>query len=499
MKAKNLLYLILFININSIGFAQNVVLDSSFGNTGIVEIPNFSEIDKMTVCDDGKIICLGYHIENSISGIYHLVLAKYNTDGTLDSGFGSNGFINTSIDYSEIPYALLVQSDEKILIAGSIYGSGEISFIVRYHSDGSLDNTFGINGVRKINYLRSISSLALLPNNQIIAGGSFNSDYSIVAKFNSDGTSDTTFGTSGFISYSSQGFDYNSTYLNVLNDGKILTCGSDYTDSNNPKIAIIKIKSDGAYDTLFGSNGKVIIDIFNLYPVIYDEYCDKFQELSNGKILLGGHSHSSLLIKLLPNGNLDSSFVNNGILTHTYSYGGFMVQNNGKILVCGVKLISNDNNGYTLTRFNSNGILDTSFNTTGFFDIDVSTGNDYPKAMSIQNDDKILITGYSCINNTYFTPLVRLKVNEIVSISENTNNGNIIEFSPNPFNDDIQITSKDEVIKEISIYDTKGILIFNDRINNFQKIISLDITKGIYICKVTTNKGNISIKKIIKN
>lgn len=130
--------------------AQPGTLDNTFGNNGIV-ITNFGNGGDwgwaITTQTDGKIIVVG---GVDILGNFDqdFGVARYNLDGSLDNTFGSDGLISTAIgsDYDEA-YSVAVQQDGKILVAGQSWIINTDFALVRYNQDGSLDNSFGSDGI----------------------------------------------------------------------------------------------------------------------------------------------------------------------------------------------------------------------------------------------------------------------------------------------------------------------------------------------------------------
>jgi uncharacterized delta-60 repeat protein len=134
-------------------------------------------------------------------------IARFETNGTLDTSFGTSGkviqHIGSAIDFG---YSLAIQPDGKILLGGACSNGSNRDFcIARFNSDGTLDTSFGTNG-KVIQNIGSAddygNSLAIQPDGKILLGGycknGSNDDFCI-ARFNSDGTLDTTFGTGGKI------------------------------------------------------------------------------------------------------------------------------------------------------------------------------------------------------------------------------------------------------------------------------------------------------------
>jgi uncharacterized delta-60 repeat protein len=131
-------------------------LDPTYGNGGIALTPNQGVIVNNAVLQNGKTLVAGGIIYNSPNGQYAPFLARYNSDGTLDTTFGTGGIVTTRFSLpnggSESGYfaTVVLQPDGKIVAAGYNYVPTNAQFddpiMARYNADGSLDTTFGDGG-----------------------------------------------------------------------------------------------------------------------------------------------------------------------------------------------------------------------------------------------------------------------------------------------------------------------------------------------------------------
>jgi uncharacterized delta-60 repeat protein len=332
--------------------------------------------------------------------------------GVVDTSFNSpNGsiiqHISSSDDYG---YSLAIQSDGKILLGGSCGYEDNWDFcIARFDSNGTLDTSFGTDG-KVIQDIGSNDdrgySLAIRPNGKILLGGScYNgSDYDFcIARFDSDGNLDLSFGSSGIVMQPiGSGHDYGQS-LAIQPDGKILLGGSCYNGSNID-FCIARFDSDGNLDTTFNyPNGYKIQSIGS-----GNDEGFSLAIQPNGKILLGGYcqgvSNADFCIaRFNSDGTLDTSFGTGGRVIQPigssidYGYSS-AIQPDGKILLGGFC----DNGGrwdFCIARFEINGTLDTSFGTGGKVIQPIGSSHDYGQSLAIQPDGKILLGG-SCYNGS---------------------------------------------------------------------------------------------------
>ena len=152
-------------------------LDSTFGTGGIVTTPignNDAYAYALGIQTDGRIVAAGYYADGSY---YDFAVVRYNTNGSLDTTFGTGGIVTTPVGSGNaIANALGIQSDGRIVAAGSFYnGSNDNFAVVRYNTDGSLDTTFGTGGIVTTPMGSGYDiaySLAIQSDGRILAAGS---------------------------------------------------------------------------------------------------------------------------------------------------------------------------------------------------------------------------------------------------------------------------------------------------------------------------------------
>lgn len=284
--------------------------------------------------------------------------------GTLDPTFGTGGIVTTSFSGFDdaIVNATAIQSDGKILVAGQIPNAqdfGEIG-VARYNSDGSLDSSFGVGGIVSTSQSGFLFGIALLPDGKIVVGGA--GDLVIEAlRFNSNGSLDTSFGKSGIASvwpFSPFLFVGPTGGIALLPDGEILVAGGN---------ALVRFTASGQVDTSFGTGGVVpLVSIANVMTL-----------LPNGKILSASSFNnlvpapSGTIARYNSNGSLDITFALNGQISTVGPASAIALLSGGKFIVAGSFPTSigtppsPNSYGLALTRYNSNGVVDTTFGTQG--------------------------------------------------------------------------------------------------------------------------------------
>jgi uncharacterized delta-60 repeat protein len=397
-------------------------LDPTFGNGGKVLTDLSGGVDnlsKIALQPDGKIVAVGnYRLTNGNS---HIQLARYNSNGTLDSTFGTGGRVTTIVsNFGDFASDVAIQPDGKLIICGSVtvpVGSDTSFLLVRYNSNGTLDTGFGSGGIVTTNigtYYDSAGSIALQSDGKIVVAGNMailrppgeerNSDI-VIARYNSDGSLDVSFGTGGrTISDFGPFPDYfadDATGIILLPDGKIVIVG-DSDGAGYYDFLIARYNSNGTLDTTFGSNGRTKTDLG-----------DGFQDgaaaaalQADGKIVsVGAALPSSFdldfsLIRYNPDGTLDPTFGTGGKVVlgleslHDEELSSVAIQGDGKIVALGDSNSAN-NSGFLLLRFNSNGTLDTGFGSAGIVRTPFGSNAAFTRSLLIQPDAKIVAAGYS--------------------------------------------------------------------------------------------------------
>jgi len=288
---------------------------------------------------------------------------------------------------------LALQQDGKIVLAGTSNGKFALA---RYNVDGTLDTTFSADGKVTTQSIDEVSDavITLLPDGKIFVTTSYIGSVTM-ARFLPNGDVDTTFGINGKATVSNYGpYLYDFT---PLANGKVLSAGTNYGATHD--FAISRYNADGSFDSSFGSNGTAIIDVGS------DDYNPKILVQADGKVLISGHdtigsantSPSHTLLRLNSDGTLDKSFSGDGKLVMTdginslYQADGFALQADGKILVAGTIYPSGEGIRVEFLRYNADGSLDKTFNGSGIAKLPIRAGMPYEvDAIAVQNDGKIL-------------------------------------------------------------------------------------------------------------
>lgn len=383
-------------------------LDASFGSGGmVITDKGINDVALGAALQaDGKILVTGY---SSFSGTNDFFLFRYESDGDLDPTFGTGGMSLTDIAGSsnDLGHKVALQSDGKIVVVGLSWIAAQNRLIVvRYLSDGSIDTSYGSSGkTQTAGSYGSELSLDIQPDDQALVGTTISTGNSnfIALRYATTGVLDASFGTGGITNYdfASSSWDQGN-FLLRRPDGKILIGGT--TDAGGSyDLAAILLADNGVIDTTFGSSGKVNIGT-PIYQLSDDEILGMALQ-SDGKVLAGGRTNAGssedfTLVRFNIDGSLDTNFGTGGSITK--NFGGNSSENavavaelsDGKILVAGYSDV-NGSNDVVLVRYTSVGDIDTSFGYgNGYILYDLSSSSDdLVSALRLQSDGKILIAG----------------------------------------------------------------------------------------------------------
>jgi uncharacterized delta-60 repeat protein len=391
-------------------------LDLTFGTSGKVTT-YFSGDDSaasIALQSNGNIVVAGnmYNGNN-----YDFAVTRYNSDGTLDTSFSLDGKVTTDFGGDDYGTSVAIQGDGKIVVTGYGSSGGNDDFaIARYNTDGSLDTSFDTDGKLLIDFGRyeNGKALAIQTDGKIVLAGTSVASGGLAAnmhllRLNTNGSLDTTFDSDGKVT-TDIGPNDDALSIALQNDGKIIIGGVSDA-SGSLETTLIRYNSNGSLDTTFNSDGIATIDFAMGNDAAYSVAIQ-----SDGKIIAAGYADLGgqvvfAIIRLNSNGSLDTTFDSDGKVST--SFGSFydaatsvVIQNDGKIITAGISLNGGMYN-FAIARYNTNGSLDTTFDTDGKITTAFGSSDDGANAIAIQNDGKIVAAGYSDSGSGYVFALAR--------------------------------------------------------------------------------------------
>lgn len=323
--------------------------DPSFGDGGYVESQtgDYAFAQEVALQPDGKIVVAGWSFQGDVNYDSVFTLARYNPDGSLDASFGTGGITNTPISEGLIglPGSSAAADALAILPSGDILAGGwsewgdptgpSGSFVLtEYRSDGSLDPVFGEGGIVQTHFYGDdrLGGIAVQPDGKIVASGfggllghGQDTETMALARYEPDGSLDPSFGKDGKVT-TAPGRSY-SGGASILQHGKIVVAGSAPPDGS---LVLARYDANGRLDSSFGEHGFSVITRFkdSRLAVVAQSY---------GKILVtglnSGQQGSGGVIRLRPDGRVDTSFGDRGIVQMAAEPRSLGLQTDGKILV----------------------------------------------------------------------------------------------------------------------------------------------------------------------
>jgi uncharacterized delta-60 repeat protein len=400
-------------------------LVSSFGTGGIANVSLSAslpteDLKAIAIEPNGEILAAGGANYGGNGGAFALALFQVN--GTLDPSFGNGGVVLTPFNANGGTYAsaIALEPNGQIVLAGTVGlpgGLGEFA-LARYNADGTLDSTFGANGLvtTPVDGNSWATGVAIDANgNIIVAGGAgqayqFESNFAL-ARYTSNGVLDTTFGNNGTVETNLGPTDASAQGLALQADGKIVVVGHTSTSSGNFHFAVLRYSTDGTLDTSFNGTGEVLDNFPGEYAGFQGDDARAVAIQADGKIVVTGNFAGQGLVSNVAlarynsDGSPDTTFNGTGktslLVGNDDAGDGLTLQGNGKIIVTGSEGVAGGSPMLTI-RYNADGTLDTGFGTNGIVTTKLSSdGNDEAHgAVQVQPDGDIVIGGTAGIGNT---------------------------------------------------------------------------------------------------
>jgi uncharacterized delta-60 repeat protein len=385
-------------------YLSNGVLDTTFGNSGTSTIPEpavgFTVSGIAFQPADGKIVLVG-----TTDGRSDFVLTRLTATGTLDTAFGSQGFVTTNFQFGastdsefaiDRAYAVLVQTDGKIVAVGKARIDGDYDFAAaRYYYDGSLDTTFGGDGRVTIGFGGSDQAhdIAQQADGKLVLFGRHNGnsgghDYFALARLNSNGTLDGNFNGGGKVTTDMGGFFIDTYAVALQPNGKIVAAGDNFDTGG----IVARYNADGSLDNTFDGNGKLGFGPSD------DQTFDVAVQPDGKIVLLGEHTSPDGTRKFIfyrrnVDGSPDTTFAGVGDVAYAIGQSSLgqdlALLPDGRILGLGLS-----DQQVALVRLWPNGSLDAGGQQTLSFEDPLWLGSrEQASAQAIQPDGKTIVVG----------------------------------------------------------------------------------------------------------
>lgn len=423
--------------------AQAGALDPTFGNDGTV-VTDLSESNdyarSVTLQEDGKIIIGGY-TSDGIKDFFCLV--RYNNDGTLDEEFGESGSVTTSFPSTSVGAIVQLQTDGKILLGGHTWDGAANAFaLARYTTEGVLDDSFGNDGLvtASVDDKNVVArAMVIQPDGKIVLAGqayvlTTDADDFALARFMPDGTIDLTFGNDGWQIHGFGAFTQDwANSLVIQGDNKLVAAGF-----SSSLVALARYTTTGELDDSFGEQGLAVYRV----PNATQGNINDLALTPEGQLIAAISAIDTFsnfhLARFMPDGSIDSNFGNEGWIRNRLSAANdgttsLHLQPDGKILSGGFAL-DNGQANFTLLRYLPNGNLDTEFGQNGVVTT-LFESSSIIEDITQQPDGKIIAVGISS-DFPYDITLARYLAGTITNSSDLQGNSEFHVY-PNPANGQI--------------------------------------------------------------
>ncbi|KGO90182.1 T9SS type A sorting domain-containing protein [Flavobacterium suncheonense] len=511
---------------NNSTMAQNEYLDSQFGEDGkvLLDFNGYeSQINALLLQPDGKTIVAGSYFNHG--GFWKYYIDRFMANGAYDTAFGTNGRIINEFPGKPDFRCVRILEDAKILGCGIIYSSGSgfsQSFLVQYNSDGSLDLSFGNQGVvilpDSANEFLVKSAGKFFVVQQVING--VTNERKLLC-YNSNGTLDLTFANNGFLDLTALLGTITVTDLELDNEGRLLLSGSlgDNSTFVSPTQGFIaRFNQNGTLDSSFNTDGilnfnydiKNIVKSINIYQ--------------DGKILCSVDSgyydenyypHNVYkIIRVDRNGNFDASFGTAGVIIRPFPESSLELQSDGKILI-GFRNpiqvtdpVPRTTHELGITQLLPNGSIDIGFGQNGIITNSMLMAAGDVQARKLPNG-KIMVGltyGPDVMSTHPQSALFRFNAASALSGSEFEVKNNGFMVYPNPIRERLHLyfnLNQSEVLS-VDLYDGNGRLVSNllhqksclAGLHSEHLQLPPTLSDGLYVLKITSGRTVTNIKLI---
>jgi uncharacterized delta-60 repeat protein len=386
----------LALSVSSAG-AKGGSLDPSFGSGGVVTtvIGTGAYLSALVAEPDGKLVAAGSS-SNGAQDVF--TLARYDENGSLDATFGSGGVVTTPIGLTnDAANALVRQPDGKLVVAGQGWDGSRYTFkLARYKANGSLDTSFGTSGAvtTAINENSVAEALVLQPDGKVVAAG-YSYDVSAastaftLARYNPNGTLDTSFGSGGIVTTPIGSNGAEAFALLLQPDGKLVAGGYSFLGTGHA-LTLARYSPNGTLDAGFGTGG-----------IAKDQglgFADALVRMPDGNLMVAAtfdNIYELALARFGPNGSLGAVTDVTGIRAGSYSGARLVLQPDGWLVAAVQTASSQAGTQVALARIGEYGGFDPTFGSKGVAESNLgpAPGQVLLGGLVLQPDGKLVAGG----------------------------------------------------------------------------------------------------------
>lgn len=380
-------------------------LDTSFGTGGRARTVGSGDYAAALVVQTNGRMVLAGSCFNAAGTKLDFCAFRYNSNGTLDSTFGSSGKVVTPLRSGyEYATALVIQPDGKLVLAGYCprTGGNNDFCALRYNANGTLDVSFGTNGT-VITSVAGVddraTALLVQPDGKIVvAGYCTGAGFMCAARYTTDGMLDGTFGSGGKVITQIGSGSNRARTVALQSDGKLVLAGT-CVGSSGDDFCILRYDTFGVLDATFGSGGALLTQVgpSNDYGNALVLQPDNKLVLAGNCFTAAGAKSNFCAVRYNSDGTLDGTFGSLGKVTTAIGSGddvatGIVLQPDGRLVLAGY-CSGAVYPSYCALRYSPNGTVDTTFGTGGTVVSSSSNSYDYARAVALQPDGKVVVAG----------------------------------------------------------------------------------------------------------
>jgi uncharacterized delta-60 repeat protein len=406
-------------------YLSDGTLDTSFGASGkaVASFGSMSHGYALALQPDGKILLAGRATGPSV---FDLAIARFDSGGMLDASFGNGGKVQVAVGMHAQARAVLVQPDGRIVLVGP-------EAVARLTANGQLDGSFGVSGV----VIGKGGWAALLEDNGTIAAAGQTPDglpgqvgHFRLFRLLPDGSPDASFGTGGEVVTPVEPTQRDGAFALLRTpDGMYLAGGFASYQRLVDRFAVVRYLQDGSTDAAWGSGGIALAFLGNS-----DDQMFAFAIQPDGNVVAAGQtfnaenaSYDVALARYLPSGLPDATFGAGGRVVTALSLfneaaSAVALQPDGKIVVAGYIFASDAGTAdFLIARYLADGSLDTSFGGSGSVLIDFASSDDRAFAVALRPDGRIVVGGAAAVGGFLKFAAVQLLPNGVLDATFGTN------------------------------------------------------------------------------
>lgn len=399
------------------GFGQAGMVSTAVGVNGVRE-----QMSAVAVQDDGRIVVAG-SIDMGRATLFDMGVIRYLPDGRLDPGFGFDGVVITAVSPGRLDDRaedVLVAPNGTITVVGGaeMAATGADIAVVRYRANGSLDRSFGGDGIVTTSVAPSgdtetaVAAALQADGRLVVVANRVDADrdrHINVARYGVDGSLDTRFGVGGVVTLPIGGPDEGESAVDVAvqSDGRIVVAGVAH-DANGftTDSLVVRLLANGSFDPRFGTAGVARVDVSPLSAI---RGATSLAIDQSGRIVMAGSGRfpstntDPVVVRFSTRGVLDRSFGVDGIVTLPMGSSsssdvasGVEIQSDGRIVIAGDTFSEQTQKDVLVARLDANGALDPTFHGDGIVTTTSASsrsGSEGAADLDIARNGRIVVAG----------------------------------------------------------------------------------------------------------